>query len=102
MRQAAAVFMRPDPWPVLVGADLSGCSVAMAGDQPVTVVPGGEIEQRQAQRLDGFEVAHPEQVLFQRSDEAFGDAVALGLAHEGRRGVLRQGYETSGCVVHAA
>ena len=29
----------------------------MAGDQPVGIVPGGEIEQRQAQLLDGLEVA---------------------------------------------
>ena len=55
----------------------------MAGDQPVGIVPGGEIEQRQAQLLDGLEVAHPQEVFLQRTDEAFGDAVALGLTHEG-------------------
>ena len=59
--------------------------MAMAGDQPVGVVPSGEIEQRQAQLLDGLEVAHPQEVFLQRTDEALGDAVALGLAHEGRR-----------------
>ena len=59
----------------------------MAGDQPVGIVPGGEIEQRQAQLLDGLEVAHPQEVFLQRTDEALGDAVALGLAHEGRRGL---------------
>ena len=31
----------------------------MAGDQPVGIVTGGEIEQRQAQLFDGLEVAHP-------------------------------------------
>ena len=59
----------------------------MAGDQPVGVVPGGEVEQRQAQLLDGLEVADPEQVLLQCPDEALGDAVALRLADEGRRGL---------------
>ena len=40
--------------------------MAMAGDQPVGVVPGGEVQQRQAQLLDGREVAHPQEVLLQR------------------------------------
>jgi hypothetical protein len=30
--------------------------MAMTGDQPVRVIPGGEIDRRQAQLLDGFEV----------------------------------------------
>jgi hypothetical protein len=59
----------------------------MAGDQPVGVVPGGEIEQCQAQLLDGLEVADPEQVFLQSPDEALSDAVALRLADEGRRGL---------------
>src|SRR5512132_2733063 len=59
----------------------------MAADQPVGVVPGGEIQQRQAQFLDGREVAHPQEVFLECPDEALGDAVALGLAHEGRRGL---------------
>jgi hypothetical protein len=33
---------------LLVGPDLSRRPVAMAGNQPVGIVPGGEIEQRQA------------------------------------------------------
>src|SRR5512134_1598927 len=57
----------------------------MAGHQPVRVVPGGEFEQGEAQLLDGLELAHPEQVLLQGPDEPLGDAVALWLAHEGRR-----------------
>src|SRR5512144_720676 len=59
----------------------------MAGDQPVGIVPGGEIQQRQASRFDGLEVAHPQEVFLECTDEALGDAVALGLAHEGRRGL---------------
>ena len=58
--------------------------MAMAGDQPVGVVPGGEVEQCQPQLLDGLEVARPEQVFLQRPDEALGDAIALRLAIEGR------------------
>ena len=50
----------------------------MAGNQPVGIVPGGEIQQRQAQLFDGLEVAHPQEVFLQRTDEALGDAVALG------------------------
>src|SRR5512132_1786051 len=57
----------------------------MTGDQPVGVVPVDEFDQRQAQLLDGLEVPHPQQVFLQRTDEALGDAVAFGLAHEGRR-----------------
>src|SRR5512134_1869988 len=77
----------------------------MAGDQPVGVVPGGEVEQSQAQFLDGLEVADPEQVLLQRPDEALGDAVALRLADEGRRGLDAEegdlGLEVLGHVVRA-
>ena len=61
--------------------------MAMAGDEPMGIVPGGEIEQRQAQLLDGLEVPHPQEVFLRRTDEAFGDAVALGLTHEGWRGL---------------
>jgi hypothetical protein len=61
--------------------------VAMTGDQPVGVVPVGELEQRLAQLLDGLEVPNPQQVFLESADEALGDAVAFGLAHEGRRGV---------------
>ncbi len=67
-----------------MGPDLGGCPVAMAGDQPVGIVPGGEVEQCEPQLLDGLEVADPEQVLLQPADEALGDAVALRLAGEGR------------------
>src|SRR5512147_2845411 len=59
----------------------------MTGDQPVGVVGVGELEQRQAQVLDGLEVPHPQQVFLESADKTLGNAVALGLAHEGRRGV---------------
>src|SRR5512144_1116131 len=50
VRQAAASFISCGlihGW-LLVGPDLSRRPVAMAGDQPVGIVPGGEIQQRQA------------------------------------------------------
>ena len=37
----------------------------MAGDQPVGVVPVGELEQCQAQFLDGLEALRPQQVLLE-------------------------------------
>src|SRR6478735_492056 len=46
---------------------------------------GHEILQPAAQLFDGVEGMHPEEVLLQGADEAFGDAVALGLADEGGR-----------------
>src|SRR5512133_2610328 len=88
VRQAAASFISCGliHGRLLVGPDLSRRPVAMAGDQPVGIVPGGEIEQRQAQLLDGREVAHPQEVFLECTDEALGDAVAFGLAPDGRRG----------------
>src|SRR5512132_11687 len=89
VRQAAASFISCGliHGRLLVGPDLSRRPVAMAGDQPVGIVPGGEIQQRQAYLFDGLEVAHPQEVFLECTDEALGDAVALGLAHEGRRGL---------------
>jgi hypothetical protein len=57
----------------------------MPRDQPSLIVAPGECDKLGAQFLDGFERPHPEQVLLQGSDEALGDAIALGFAHEGRR-----------------
>src|SRR5512144_2538481 len=50
VRQAAASFISCGliHGRLLVGPDLSRRPVAMAGDQPVGIVPGGEIQQRQA------------------------------------------------------
>ena len=58
----------------------------MPRDEPSFIVVPGECDELGAQFLDGFERPHPEQVLLQGSDEALGDAIALGFAHEGRRG----------------
>ena len=57
----------------------------MPRDEPTFIVALGECDELGAQFLDGFERPHPEHVLLQGSDEALGDAIALGLAHEGRR-----------------
>src|SRR4051794_34144205 len=54
-------------------------------DDPALVVGLLERDQGQAQLLDRVEVADPQQVLLQGPDEPLGAAVALGLAHEGRR-----------------
>ena len=70
VRQAAASFICGlIHGRLLVGPDLSRRPVAMAGDQPVGIVPGGEIQQRQAQLLDGLEVAHPQEVFLECTDE---------------------------------
>ena len=58
----------------------------MAGDQPVGIVPGGELEQRQP-NSSMVSKWRTHRVFLQRPDEALGDAVALGLAHEGGRGL---------------
>src|SRR5918994_4908083 len=59
--------------------------VAVALDDPGLVVAPLELQQGQAQLLDGLEAMQPQQVLLQRADEALDAAVALGLAHESRR-----------------
>ena len=56
-------------------------------DEPLAVVLVLELEQGQAQLLNGGEVADPEQLLFQRPDEALRNSVALRLAHEGGAGL---------------
>src|ERR671910_276651 len=69
----------------LVGTDLGGRAVAVALDDPGLVVGALELQQRQAQLLDGGEAPYPQQVLLERPDEALDAAVALGRAHEGGR-----------------
>src|SRR3954452_20012075 len=69
----------------LSGPDLGRCPVAVPLDDPGLVVNLPELLERQAQLLDGGEGPDPEQVLLQRPDEPLGAAVALRLAHEGRR-----------------
>ena len=61
------------------------CPVAVPLDQPVFVVGLPEVEQGEAELLDGLEGPHPEEVLLERPDEPLGAAVALGRADEGRR-----------------
>ena len=65
----------------------------MPRDEPSFIVAPGECDEFGAQVLDGFERPHPEQVLLQGSDEALGDAVALGFAHEGRRSFDAQTFD---------
>ena len=56
----------------------------MAPDQPLAVVAVPEGEQGLAELFQCGEVLHPEELFFERADEAFGTAVALRLPHEGR------------------
>src|SRR3954454_15019710 len=72
-------------WADLIGADLSGRFVAVPLDDPALVVGLPKGDERQAKLLDRVEAADPQQVLLQGPDEALGTAIALGLAHEGRR-----------------
>src|SRR3954453_14365065 len=69
----------------LLGANLVRGAVAVPGDEPGGVVVGDELLQPAPQVLDGLEGVHPEEVLLEGADEAFRDAVALGLADEGGR-----------------
>jgi hypothetical protein len=50
--------------------------------QPVPVAARVEHQESEAQLLDGVEGLYPEQLLFQRADEALRAAVALGFADE--------------------
>jgi IS5 family transposase len=68
-----------------LGPHLIGRLVPVALPQPGGVVEGGEFGQCESQLLDGGEVPDPEQLFLQRADDPLGDAVALGLAHEGGR-----------------
>lgn len=69
----------------LFGPDLGRCLVAMSFDDPGLIVGLLEFEQGATQVFDGLEGADPQQVFLERADEAFGTAVALRGAHEGRR-----------------
>ena len=59
--------------------------MAVALDEPLGVVAVLEGEECQAQGFDGVEALDPEELFFEGADEAFGAAVALGLADEGGR-----------------
>ena len=58
----------------------------MPSDQPVFVIVTRELLESLAQFLDRVEDPHPQQVLLERADEPFGDAIALWFTHEGGRG----------------
>ena len=55
----------------------------MSLDQPLLVVSPPELPERRDQLADGSERPHPEEVLFQGANEAFRDAIPLGLPDEG-------------------
>ena len=59
-----------------------------ARNEPSFIVAPGECDELGAQLLNALKRPHPEQVFLQGSDEALGDAIALGFAHEGRRSFL--------------
>ena len=60
--------------------------MAVAFDQPALVVGPPELDEGEAEFLDGPEGPDPEEVLLERSDEALGATVALGGADEGGGG----------------
>src|SRR5437870_3258329 len=57
--------------------------VAMALEEPALVVAAAEVVERRLEFLDRREATDPEELLLERSDEAFRDAVGLGFADEG-------------------
>jgi hypothetical protein len=57
----------------------------VALDQPAFVVGPSEVNEGEAELLDGPDGPDPEQVLLQRADEALGAAGVLGGADEGPR-----------------
>ena len=68
----------------LVASELGWGAVSVALGQPVFVVSPPEVDQREAELLDGPERPDPEQVLLERADELLGTAVALRSPDEGR------------------
>src|ERR1700745_2847640 len=71
--------------PALIGSHRDRGTIAVPSDEPSFVVASGELDECGSQLFDGVEGSYPQQVLFQGSDEALRDAVALGLSHEGGR-----------------
>src|SRR5215467_5020826 len=91
--------------PALIGSDLGWGTIAVPSDEPSFVVASGKRDECGSQLFDGVEGSYPQQVLFQGSDEALCDAVALGLSHEGWRSFDPQasdfGLEIAGHIVGA-
>src|SRR6202171_5355609 len=79
--------------PALIGSHLGWGTIAVPSDEPSFVVASGELDECGSQLFDGVEGSHPQQVLFQGSDEALCDAVALGLSHEGGRSFDPQAFD---------
>ena len=80
-------------WHGLLLSTPRGRFESMPRDEPSFIVAPGECDELGAQFLDCFERPHPEQVFLQGSDKAFGDAVALGFEHEGRRSFDAQTFD---------
>ncbi len=59
----------------------------MTLQNPLLVVEFFEFDQDQSQFLNGSKCFHPEQVLLEQENEAFGATVALRLSNKGRRGL---------------
>jgi hypothetical protein len=59
----------------LIGSHLGWGTIAVPSDEPSFVVASGEVDECGSQLFDGVEGPHPQQVLFQGSDEALSDAV---------------------------
>src|SRR3954453_19921459 len=64
-------------------ARLAWGAVAVAFEQPVLVVVGGELADAGAELLERVEALDPQQLFFERLDELLDAAVGLGLVVEG-------------------
>jgi len=81
----AMKFTLPCDLGFLFFPDLSRRPVAVPTDPPPAVVGLLEGKKRQPQLLDGLGAANPEKIFLEDTDKAFGNAVALWLAHVGCR-----------------
>jgi len=68
----------------LLGPDLIGCFVPMSLAKPRRVVLRRKGGERCAKLLNGFEVAHPEKLLFEGPYRPLGHAISLRLPDECR------------------
>src|SRR2546428_9811244 len=66
-------------------ASLGGREVPQALDDPALIVALAKFRQAMPQLFHVLKRAHPQELLFQRADEPLHAAIALRLAHEGRR-----------------
>ena len=57
----------------MIGSHLGWGTIAVPSDEPSFVVASGELDECGSQLFDGVEGSHPQQVLFQGSDEALCD-----------------------------